>query len=64
MLRKGNINPGKGTKFIGEGIYEARHASGARVYFRNTGDGVEILGESSKANQDEVIKALLNEYGN
>lgn len=63
QLKRGNLNPGKGNKHIVGDIYEARHASGARVYFRNVEGGVEIVGESSKANQPEVINAIINRYG-
>jgi putative component of toxin-antitoxin plasmid stabilization module len=64
QLAKGNLNPGIGTRPIGRGISEARAADGARVYFRQTRDGmIEILGISSKANQQSVIKAVLKIFG-
>ncbi|MDH0864173.1 polymorphic toxin-type HINT domain-containing protein [Mitsuaria sp. GD03876] len=64
QLRKGNTNPGIGTKPIGSGLSEARARDGARVYFRETENGIEILGKSSKANQESVIKEVLRVFGN
>ena len=62
QLSKGNMNPGIGTKSIGKNIFEARSKGGARIYFRNGQDGVEILGYSNKANQQQVINRLLEVY--
>ncbi|WP_221405081.1 RHS repeat domain-containing protein [Apibacter adventoris] len=62
QLSKGNMNPGIGTKSIGKGIFEARSRGGARVYFRNGSDGIEIVGYSSKANQQQVINRILEAY--
>ncbi|GIO86410.1 hypothetical protein J25TS5_33420 [Paenibacillus faecis] len=63
-LQQGNINPGKGNNSVGfGGIHELRGDNGARVYFRNTSNGVEIVAKSSKANQDEVIRVLRDLYG-
>lgn len=43
------MNPGIGTKSIGDGIYKARSRGVARVYFKNTSNGiVEIVGYSNK----------------
>src|SRR5690606_17951584 len=45
QLNNGNMNPGIGSKSIGDGIFEARSRGGARVYFKNTSNGVvEIVG--------------------
>ena len=63
QLNKGNLNPGIGTKPIGKGLSEARSRDGARVYFRETADGVEVLGKSNKANQQKVIKEVLKTFG-
>ena len=42
---------------------EARARDGARVYFRNAGNGVvEILAMSTKGTQDQVIKVLKQLY--
>jgi RHS repeat-associated protein len=60
QMSKGNMNPGKGTKFIGKGVYELRSQNGARIYFRHINKGVEILGYSNKGNQQEVINRILN----
>ncbi|MBK8909920.1 MAG: hypothetical protein IPM61_01185 [Chlorobi bacterium] len=62
QLTKGNMNPGIGTKSIGKNIFEARSKGGARVYFRNTQGGVEILGYSNKTNQQQVINRLIEIY--
>jgi putative component of toxin-antitoxin plasmid stabilization module len=63
-LQRGNLNPGIGTKPIGQGISEARARSGARVYFRQASDGsIEILGKSTKGNQDRVIREVLRVFG-
>jgi len=60
QLNNGNMNPGIGSKSIGDGIYEARSRGGARVYFRNTSNGiVEIVGYSNKSNQQAVINRLI-----
>jgi RHS repeat-associated protein len=62
QLNKGNMNPGIGTKNIGKNIFEARSKGGARVYFRNGQNGVEIVGYSNKANQQQVINRILEIY--
>jgi RHS repeat-associated protein len=62
QLNLGNMNPGIGTKNIGKNIFEARSKGGARVYFRNGINGVEILGYSNKANQQQVIHRVLEIY--
>ncbi len=61
-LGEGNLNPGIGTKPIGKGISEARSRNGARVYFRVIQGQIEILGKSSKANQEVVIKEILKTF--
>ena len=61
-LASGNLNPGIGTKNVFGNIFEARAADGARVYFRQSRDGVEILAKSNKANQDKVINRLRQLY--
>ena len=64
QLQRGNLNPGIGTKSIGKGISEARARDGARLYFRTGADGsIEILGKSSKANQQSVIDEVLRHFG-
>ena len=63
-LARGNLNPGIGTRPIGRGLSEARARDGARVYFRQNSDGaIEILGKSTKHNQDAVIKEVLRVFG-
>jgi hypothetical protein len=63
-LARSNLNPGIGTKPIGNWISEARARDGARVYFRQLADGtIEILGKSTKANQSSVIAEVLRLFG-
>lgn len=64
QLAKGNNNPGIGTRLVENGIYELRARSGARVYFRNTKTGIEILGYSHKGNQQQVINSILKAVKN
>nr|WP_317632006.1 DUF6443 domain-containing protein [uncultured Flavobacterium sp.] len=59
-VSKGNMNPGIGTKEIGKGVFELRSKGGARVYFNNTKNGINILGYSHKGNQQAVIQTILN----
>jgi plasmid stabilization system protein ParE len=63
QLAQGNLNPGIGTRQLFNGIREARARDGARVYFRQVGDTIEILAKSTKANQKAVISALQQIYG-
>jgi len=62
QLSRGNMNPGKGTKAIGKGIFELRSQNGARVYFRKSSTGFEILGYSNKANQQTVIDQIFKVF--
>lgn len=62
-LAKGNLQPGLGTKSIVGTILEARGRTGARVYFRPTAEGVEVVGLSTKNNQGKVIDRLTEIYG-
>ena len=58
-IRQGNMNPGIGSKPVGEGITEFRGKNGGRILARESEDGVvEILGKSGKKpkNQQYVIK--------
>ena len=61
-MLNGNWNPGIGTKEVFKGVFEARSKNGARVYFRHTDSGAEILGYSNKNNQQQVINALKKAY--
>ncbi|WP_308463715.1 RHS repeat-associated core domain-containing protein, partial [Chryseobacterium sp. ON_d1] len=58
QLGGGNMNPGIGSKILGKNIFEARSRGGARVYFRQGSDGIEILGYSNKHNQQKVINQI------
>ncbi|WP_374339574.1 polymorphic toxin-type HINT domain-containing protein, partial [Leeia sp.] len=56
-IRKGNFNPGAGTKQFGK-LLEFRHPDGGRIYaFRNEIGQLEIVGYSgkNKAEQQKVI---------
>ena len=58
QIRGGNMNPGIGSKKIGDGITEFRGENGGRILARENKQGVvEILGKSGKKkkNQDYVI---------
>ncbi len=59
---RGNANPGKGSKYLFNGIYELRGETGARIYYRVTDGVLEILGKSNKDNQKQVIKILKKMY--
>lgn len=61
-LMKGNINAGKGAKSLNHAISYMRGENGARLFFRVTKDGYEIVGKASKANEQKVINYLLKKY--
>ncbi len=63
QLAQGNLDPGVGSRSLFAGVIEARSRGGARLYFRKTSGGIEILGKSSKANQRRVINRLEQLYG-
>lgn len=60
----GNSNPGSGTRHIADDIYEMRNDGEhvVRVYYRIKDNIVQILGYSSKHNQDRVIRLILDHY--
>jgi hypothetical protein len=51
-----------GTKSLGSGISYARARDGARVFFRQKGNEIEILAKASKANEARVINYLKSLY--
>ncbi|MCE2434431.1 MAG: hypothetical protein J4F29_16145 [Candidatus Latescibacteria bacterium] len=63
QLKKGNMNPGIGNKYIGGGIAESRTRGGARVYWRIREGQTEILGVSGKDNQQRVVNEVLQRFG-
>ena len=63
QLKKGNMNPGIGNKYIGGGITESRTRGGARVYWRIREGQTEILGVSGKDNQQRVVNEVLQRFG-
>ena len=62
-LASGHKDPGSGSEPIGAGISEARTRGGARLYYRETAEGIEVLGKSSKANQSRVIREVQRLFG-
>ena len=56
-IRKGNMNPGIGTKYF-DGIAEFRHRNGGRIYAKVKDGVVDIIGYSGKANQQNVINRI------
>lgn len=64
QLSSGNMNPGIGTKTLsGTDISYARSRGGARLFFRTTDSGIQIVGKASKANESSVINHLMGLYG-
>ncbi|MFW5420264.1 hypothetical protein J0910_26970 [Nocardiopsis sp. CNT-189] len=64
QFRSGNKNPGLGNKALeGTDISYLRGRNGGRVFFRNTGDGIQIVGKADKSNESKVIKRLKELYG-
>jgi hypothetical protein len=63
QLAKGNLNPGIGTKQLFGDILYARSRDGARVFFRQRQNGIEIVGKASKKNEQQVIDRLKKLYG-
>jgi len=59
-LSRGNTNPGLGSKSLGKGISYARARDGARVFYQQAGNNIEILAKASKANETAVINYLKN----
>jgi hypothetical protein len=62
QLAQGNFNPGLGTKNLFGNVFYARARDGARVFFRQVGDTIEILAKASKNNEDRVIARLREKY--
>ncbi len=63
QLANGNLNPGRGTKHLFNGVFEARSRDGARLYFMVTDVEIVIVGKSTKHNQPRVISILKEIYG-
>lgn len=58
------MNPDIGTKVLsGTDISYARSRGGARLFFRNVGGGIQIVGKASKANESFDINHLKGIYG-
>jgi hypothetical protein len=64
QLSEGNMNPGLGTKSLsGTDVSYARGRNGARLFFRNTDSGIQIVGKADKGNESAVIRRLTELYG-
>lgn len=64
QLSSGNMNPGIGTKSLaGTDVSYARGANGARLFFRNVGGGIQVVGKADKGNESRVIARLVQIYG-
>ena len=61
-LLKGNENPGLGSKNLFKDVSYLRGRNGARVFYRKTATGYEILGKADKANEQTVINILKKLY--
>jgi hypothetical protein len=61
-LLQGNTNPGLGSKNLFKDVSYLRGRNGARVFYRNVDGTIEILGKSSKANEQKVIDILNDMY--
>lgn len=56
QIRQGNMNPGIGSKPVGEGITEFRGKNGGRILARESENGVvEILGKSGKKTEKSTV---------
>ncbi|MFF3918956.1 polymorphic toxin-type HINT domain-containing protein [Streptomyces sp. NPDC001852] len=65
QFRGGNTNPGLGNKSLaGTDVSYLRGRNGGRVFFRNTDDGMQIVGKADKSNESKVISRLTEMYGN
>lgn len=62
---RGLKDPGLGTKALGQGtdISYLRGDNGARVFFRTTNEGIQIVGKADKRSEDSVISRLKQIYG-
>jgi RHS repeat-associated protein len=68
QLRAGNMNPGRGTRALGDGFFELRGANAGRAIVKQTGAGsFDIVGKfqghvrGDTANS-AVIQRLMNDY--
>lgn len=61
-LAKGNMNPGLSTKKLFGNISYARARDGARVFFRQAGETVDIVAKAVKKNEARVIAKLKELY--
>ena len=55
-------NPGRGTKHVTGKIHYLRHDNGVRVFFRESGKGIEVLVIADKSNEGRAFKLLQTLY--
>ncbi|MBT2897976.1 hypothetical protein HET64_15400 [Streptomyces sp. McG3] len=64
QLSQGNMNPGRGSRALsGTDVTYARGRNGGRLFFRNVGGGIQIVGKADKGNEPQVIARLKKIYG-
>lgn len=64
QLSRGNMNPGTENRTLPKtDVHYARMRSGARLFFRNTSDGIQVVGKADKHNEGQVIARLRKLYG-
>ena len=64
QLSLGNRNPGTGSKSLKgcKNVSYLRGDKGARIFYRETKEGIEILGKANKKNEQKVIDILRTIY--
>ncbi|MHC5909089.1 hypothetical protein ACVNF4_35270, partial [Streptomyces sp. S6] len=62
-LAEGNLNSGLGEGTLPAGIRYARSNAGARLFYRQKGDVIEIVAKSNKKLEKKVIARLKELYG-
>lgn len=67
QLRAGNMNPGIGTRALGEGFFELRGANAGRVIVKQTSTGFDIVGKfqahvRGDAANSAIIRRLMRDY--
>jgi len=56
-LSKGNYQPGMKSKLTFRDVFYLRGRNGAKVFYRYSGETIEILGKASKKNESKVFKS-------
>jgi hypothetical protein len=63
QLAIGNTSAGLESGRLSDGISYLRGRNGARLFYRRTASGLEVVGMSSKKNEQKVINRLGQIYG-